>query len=45
MTKVIFKRTDEWCGCRNAHPEDAEGPADSRDAPWAGRDERHPEKE
>jgi hypothetical protein len=23
MTKVIFKRTDEGCGCRNAYPEDA----------------------
>jgi hypothetical protein len=30
MTKVIFARTDEWCGCKNAHPEVSEGLADGK---------------
>jgi hypothetical protein len=28
VTKVILTGTDEWCGCKNAHPKEVEGPAD-----------------
>jgi hypothetical protein len=44
MTKVIFESTDEVGGCKNAHPEVAEGLAGGENHRGQGRDGMYPRR-